>query len=210
MTKFALLTLISLCLGASAALAQDTSAPVAAPVVGAASSLPIQVNIAVGDFKCSAAKCYGNLGSSVAESLTTALLNTGKFSVMERQNLGQLNEEAFASGGAAFQGADLVIFGAITQFEPEAQSGGFSLGGLLSVGKKESSIGVDLRIVDVKSRRTIAGTHVDGTSSSQGVSLNIVGNMGASSNGGVEKAVASMLKQAVDQLVARIPTNYYK
>ena len=209
MSKFAVLALTTLFLSAAPALAQD-AAPGAVPVLSPAPTLPAQVNIAVGDFKCSAAKCYGNLGSNVSESLTTALLNTGKFSVMERQNLGQLNEEAFASGGAAFQGADLVIFGSITQFEPEAQSGGFSLGRLISVGKKESSIGADLRIVDVKSRRTIAGTHVDGTSSSQGISLSIVGNMGASSNGGVEKAVAAMLKQAVDQLVARIPANYYK
>jgi len=209
MFKLTLTALTTLALGASA-LAQETAPAAPLPAVTAAPALPVQVNIAVGDFKCSAAKCYGNLGSSISESLTTALLNTGKFSVMERQNLGQLNEEAFASGGAAFQGADLVIFGAITQFEPEAQSGGFSLGGLISMGKKESSIGADLRIVDVKSRRTIAGTHVDGTSSSQGLSLNIVGNMGTSSNGGVEKAVASMLKQAVDQLVARIPASYYK
>lgn len=200
------LTVLTCLLLATPAVAQ-TAAPSATV---APATLAPQASIAVGDFACRAAKCYSGLGANISDALTTALLDTGRFSVMERQNLGTLNEEAFAGGGAAFQGSDLVVFGAITQFEPEAQSGGFSFGGLFSAGQKQSSIGMDLRIVDVKTRRTIAGTHVEGNSTSQGVSLSIVGNISSGQGGSVEKAVAAMLKQAVEQLVARIPTNYYR
>lgn len=184
----------------TAAFAQD-----AAPAIPAGA----QANVAVGDFLCKAAKCYSGLGGGIADALTTALLETGKFSVLERQNLNTLNEEAFAAGGANFEGADLVIFGSITAFEPEASSGGASFFGL-SVAQKEATITADLRVVDVKTRRTIAGTRVEGKSTAQGVSVNIVGKFGSVQGGNVEKAVAAMLQQAVNQLMNRVPVSYYK
>jgi curli biogenesis system outer membrane secretion channel CsgG len=207
---FAALTLtLALIVPAAAQTAPATST--AAPVVAAPALPEGQVNIAVGTFKCKAAKCYTDLGEGIADALTTALLNTGKFAVYERENTGQLTEEAFFNGGAEFQGAELLIFGSITQYEPEASGGGISFLGI-SVGQKSSTIGIDLRIVDAKTRRVIGATQVQGKA--EGSSFNMNGllpvNIGTKSSPQIEAAISQMLNNAVQQLMLKIPAGYYK
>lgn len=195
------------------ALAQTAAPATATPApVTSAPALPQgQVNVAIGTFRCKAAKCYTDLSEGVSDALTTALLNTGKFSVYERENTGQLTEEAFLNGGTEFQGADVLIFGSITQYEPEASSGGVSFMGL-SLGQKKSSIAMDLRIVDVKTRRIIGAAQVKGEA--QGNSFNMSGllpmNIGGTSSPQIEAAISNLLNQAVQQLLLKVPASYYK
>lgn len=210
------LRLLALTLALAAPAAAQTTAAPAAPAtpapVTAAPALPQgQVNIAVGTFRCKAAKCSSDLGDGISDALTTALLNTGKFAVYERENTGQLTEEAFLSGGAAFEGAELLIFGSITQYEPEASGGGVSFMGM-SLGQKKSTIAMDLRIVDVKTRRIIGGTQVKGEA--QGNSFSMSGllpmNLGVKSSPQIEAAISAMLNDAVQQLLLKVPASYYR
>ncbi|MFC4427302.1 CsgG/HfaB family protein [Deinococcus navajonensis] len=208
------LRLLALTLALAAPAAAQTSPTPASPpstVAGAAALPDGQVSIAVGNFKCKAAKCYADLGAGIADALTTALLNTGKFAVYERENTEQLTEEAFFKGGTAFEGAELLIFGSITQYEPEASGGGLSFMGM-SVGQKSSSIGMDIRIVDAKTRRIIGATQVQGSVS--GNSFSVVGllpvNIGAKSSPQIEAAITQMLNNAVKDLLLKVPASYYK
>lgn len=198
-------------LAAPVAVAQTAPAPTPAPVAAAPALPQGQVNIAVGSLKCKAEKCYGGLGEGIGDALTTALLNTGKFAVYERENTAQLTEEAFLNGGATFQGADVLIFGAITQYEPQASSGGLSFMGV-SVGKKSSTIAMDLRIVDAKTRRIIGATQVQGKA--EGNNFNVSGllpvNVGAQSSPQLEAAISQMLNNAAQQLLLKVPASYYK
>lgn len=215
MTHLRLLAL-TLALAAPAA-AQTTSTPAApatpAPVTAAPALPQGQVNIAVGTFRCKASKCSSDLGDGISDALTTALLNTGKFAVYERENTGQLTEEAFLSGGAAFEGADLLIFGSITQYEPEASGGGINVLGF-SLGQKKSTIAMDLRIVDVKTRRIIGGTQVKGEA--QGNSFSMSGmlplnlGVGVKASPQIEAAINTMLNDAVQQLLLKVPAGYYR
>ncbi|WP_221091524.1 CsgG/HfaB family protein [Deinococcus aquaedulcis] len=208
------LRLLALTIALAAPVAAQTAPTQAAPpatVAGAAALPDGQVSIAVGIFKCKAAKCYSDLGDGVADALTTALLNTGKFTVYERENTTQLTEEVFFQGGTAFEGAELLIFGSITQYEPEASGGGLSFMGL-SIGQKSSSIGMDIRIVDAKTRRIIGATQVQGSVS--GNSFSMVGllpvNIGAKTSPQIEAAITQMLNNAVKDLLLKIPSSYYK
>ncbi|RJF72093.1 MULTISPECIES: CsgG/HfaB family protein [Deinococcus] len=190
----------------------QTAAPATPAPVATAPALPDgQVNIAVGSMKCKAQKCYSGLGDGIADALTTALLNTGKFTVYERENTGQLTEEAFLNGGTDFQGADVLIFGAITQYEPQASSGGLSFMGV-SVGKKSSTIAMDLRIVDAKTRRIIGATQVQGKAEGDNFSLSgiLPMNVGAQSSPQLEAAISQMLNSAAQQLLLKVPATYYK
>ncbi len=206
------LALVTFALSAPLVSAQ-TTAPAAQPApVTAAPALPEgQVNIAVGTFKCKAAKCYSDLGSGISDALTGALLNTGKFAVYERENTTELTEEAFFGGGTEFQGADVLIFGSITQYEPDASSGGISFLGI-SVGQKSSTIAMDLRIVDAKTRRVIGAAQVQGKA--EGNNFSVVGllpvNVGTHSSPQIEAAISLMLNTAVQQLMLKVPASYYK
>lgn len=231
LTAAVILALALALLPAHAQTAPD--APVAAPAVTAPATDPAvsapagpslttpapapQVNIAIGSFRCKAAGCTAQIGDGVADALATALLETGKFALYERENVAQLTEEGFFGGTnptEAFEGADVLIFGAITDFDPEGKSSGMCVFGVC-LGGKESVIGVDLRIVDARTRRVIAGTHVEGKSSSTGVSMNLgmilpglSGNASSSQN--AQKALNDLLGKAVTQLIARIPATYYR
>ena len=167
--------------------------------------------------RCKVTTCNGQIGEGVADALATALLNTGRFALYERENVSQLTEENFFSAAnptEQYAGVDVMIFGAITELTPEGQGGGVCVFGVC-VGGKDSVIGADLRIVDARTRRVIAGTHVEGKSSASGVTMNLgylIPGLSANSsqNTGIQKAVNAMLGQAVDQLIARIPSSYYR
>lgn len=186
-----------------AALAQ-TGAPVAPTP---------QVSIAIGTFACKVSACTYELGNGTADALAIALLDTGRFSLYERENMAQLTEENVLSSSnptQGFQGADVLIFGAITQLDTSGSSGGLCVFGVC-LGSRDSVVGADLRIVDAKTRRVIAATHVEGKSSSNAASLNIPGlSLNNGQTSGVQAALGDMLKNAVNQLTQRIPASYYR
>ena len=98
-----------------------------------------KARIAVASFKCKAAKCNGEIGSGIADMLTTALFNSGKFIVIERSNEGfsaverelQLSQSMIKQNRQInnLEGADILVVGAITAFEPKA--GGIGAGGVV-------------------------------------------------------------------------------
>ncbi|MFH1354681.1 MAG: CsgG/HfaB family protein, partial [Candidatus Omnitrophota bacterium] len=140
---------------------------------GAVSSLPPysgpKSRITVADFEVKAAKAGGEIGSGLREMLITALLNSNRFSVVERQVLSAvMQEQELAVSGAAEEGgpergkiktADLIITAAVTEFEPLASGGrgGIGggggvgsgvLGGLLGAALNKAHMALDIRIVD--------------------------------------------------------------
>ncbi|MEC4685585.1 MAG: CsgG/HfaB family protein [Nitrospirota bacterium] len=122
--------------------------------------------------------------------------------------------------------ADIIILGSITAFEPEAGGLGVGGGGLLpgmlggiKFGKKDAYISMDLRLVDVRTRRIISTTTVDGKASSfnvggLGVGWGGAGILGAGlsvyKNTPMEKAVRVMIEKAVNYIASQIPSEYYR
>jgi len=147
-----------------------------------------KARVAVADFDVKAAKAYGEIGSGLREMLVTALMNSNRFSVLERQALGAvMQEQELAVSGAAQQGAggpqrgkiktaDIIVTAAVTEFEPNA-SGGMAgigggggiasgvLGGLLGAAMNKSHMALDLRIVDTSTSEVLASTRVQGQAS---------------------------------------------
>ena len=199
-----------------------------------------KARIAVASFKCKAAKCSGAIGDGLADMLATALFRTGRFIVLERgEGLKAIQEElnlgqsGYVRPGAApqigqMEGADILVIGAITAFEPEAS--GIGGGGIVvpfnvpliggaKVSKKEAYIAADIRLVDVRTGRVINATSVEGKASSwnigggMGTILGTValgGALGAYKNTPMEKAIRVMLYNAVDAIAKMVPENYYR
>lgn len=199
-----------------------------------------KARIAVASFRCKAAKCSGEIGEGLADMLATSLFRTGRFIVLERgEGLRAIQEELnLAQSGyvqaqkapqmGLLEGADILVLGAITAFEPEASGIGggavvvpFSvpmLGGA-AVGKKDAYIAADIRLVDVRTGRVINATRVEGKATSWKVgglggaiagTVAFGGALGAYKNTPMEKAVMVMLDNAIQAISKMVPESYYR
>jgi curli biogenesis system outer membrane secretion channel CsgG len=147
-----------------------------------------KARMAVANFEVKAAKATGEIGSGLREMLVTALVNSNRFSVVERQELSAvMQEQELAASGAAQPGsgaaqrgkiktADIIITAAVTEFEPQASGGRAGigggggvgsgiLGGLLGAALNKAHMALDIRIVDTSTSEVLAATRVQGQAS---------------------------------------------
>jgi curli biogenesis system outer membrane secretion channel CsgG len=195
-----------------------------------------KARIAVADFDVKAAKAYGEIGTGLRDMLVTALVNTSRYRVVERQAL--MQEQELASSGAAQQGnvkrgqirtADIIITAAVTEFEPEAGGGGGLLGGggrskgkligaILGASMNKAHMALDIRIIDTSTSEVLAATRVQGqaTDVSGGLfaglldSIGLGAGLGAYSNTPMEKAIRVCIIEAVNYIVGQTPPSYFK
>lgn len=199
-----------------------------------------KAHIAVADFEVKAAKATNEIGTGLREMLVTALMNSNRFSVLERQVLkAVMQEQELAASGAGQPGsgpkrgniktADLVITAAVTEFEPRASGGAAGIGGGGGIGKGVLGVGLggalnkahmalDIRIIDASTSEVLASTRVQGQASdvSGGIMAGFLGSwgLGASLSGyantPMEKAIRVCIIEAVKYISQVIPANYYK
>ncbi|MGX9688025.1 CsgG/HfaB family protein [Deinococcus wulumuqiensis] len=187
-----------------------TPAPASAAPVSASPALPKQVHIVVGDFQCGSYSCNGQV---LADALTNALMQSGRFAVYERAQLKQGLNEGFIGGadaGTQLQGADVLVLGTVSAFGQNAGGGNACFMGVC-MGAKTERITANLRIFDVKTSRIIGTAQVEGLSTGASGSLSIAGlQLGGSHSSGMDKAITVMLNDAVQKLTATIPAPYYR
>lgn len=174
----------------------------------------------------------GELGDGMADMLATTLFNTNRFIVLERQAIqdvlaeqdlgasGRLRQETAAPIGQ-IEGAELLVTGAVTEFQPG--SGGLGggiggaagrvLGGVLG-GLKKSHVAIDLRIIDTRTSRIVAATSVEAEARDFNlggvlVGSGVGGGLGGYSKTPMEKAVRIALGEAVKFIVSKTPQRYY-
>ncbi len=199
-----------------------------------------KARIAVADFEVKAAKATNEIGTGLREMLVTALINSNRFSVVERQVLNAVMQEqelaasgiAQAGGGAQrgkIKTADLVVSAAVTEFEPQASGGKAGIGGGGRVGSgilggviggalNKAHMALDIRIIDTSTSEILASTRVQGQASDikGAVGLGFIGNWGLGAglsgyaNTPMEKAIRVCIIEAVKYVSQSIPANYYK
>jgi len=199
-----------------------------------------RARIAVADFDVKAAKATGEIGTGLKEMTVTALVNSNRFRVVERQVLDAvMKEQELSASGAAQQGtgpqrgqiktADLIITAAVTEFEPEASGGSAGigggggvgsgiLGGLLGASMNKAHMALDIRIVDTATSEVLAATRVQGqaTDVSGGFMAGFFGGwalgggLSAYANTPMEKAIRICIIEAIRYISQTIPANYYK
>ena len=137
----------------------------------------------------------GNLGSGVADKLTTALVKSGKYIVLERMEMEKvLGEQSMGLTGAVTEasaakagkilGVELMVMGAVTEFgQKESSVGGrgyglpvpglpFGMGGGgASVSTSTARVGIDLRLVNASTGEIVAAENVAEEESKSGLSL---------------------------------------
>ena len=184
------------------------------PTVSQAQAAPYdgpKQRIAVAGFETRSAKASREIGSGMTDMLMDSLFNSNRFIVLERDRLADVTREHDLQRGERFrqdtaapagqlEGAQLLVRGAITEFEPDCKGGSAIL-----ISGKQACIGLNLRIVDVATGRVVNATTVQATSADNRVGLVFaVGSMpfglGSYSNTPMERAIRNAIETAVHHI----------
>jgi curli biogenesis system outer membrane secretion channel CsgG len=180
----------------------------------------------------------GAIGDGMADMTATALFHTNRYIVLERQALGDvLKEQDLGASGrikrgseapiGEIEGAELLITGAVTEFEGAASGVGGGLGGFGGVGRilggiaggvKNAHMAIDVRVIDTKTSRIVAATSVEGEASDFNLGVALAGPVGGGALGGAlggwsktptEKALRICIQEAVKFIASKTPQTYY-
>ena len=133
-----------------------------------------------------------SLVSGVRDLITTALFQSKRFIVLERENIGDvLVEQEFSAAGRVgeasriplgqIEGAELLVVGALTGFDAGAAGGGglpipipINRGRdvvVLDLEFRKSHVAMDLRVIDVRTGRIVSTVAVEGSARKFGAGL---------------------------------------
>jgi len=172
---------------------------------------------------------FAQIGEGMRDMLTTALFNSDRYIVLEREQLDEvLAEQDLAAAGrikkgteaptGEIYGAELLITAAVTEFEGTAKGVGGGtrvLGVRVAGGVKKSHVAIDVRIIDTKTSQIVAATSVVGSASSFGVGGSTsIGSLpvtlGGLSKTPAEQAIRVCIQKAVEYIVSKTPAEYYR
>ncbi len=125
---------------------------------------------------------YHNLGQGVSDMLTTALVQSGKFTMIERQDLdkvfaeqhlgssGNVTPETAAKAGRVL-GVEMIVIGSVTEFGISERkiSGGISALGGAGLSTKSARAAVDIRLVNTVTGEIVAAETEEGSQTTLGV-----------------------------------------
>ncbi len=164
--------------------------------------------VAVMDFSNKTQYGGWRLGYGAADILTTEMVKTGKFKMMERENLRTVIKEqnlgrsgridpATAARIGKIIGVEYIITGAVTEYGQSRAGGG---GGGVHIGKKGYHATVDIRIVDAETSEIV---FADSASHSQStLNVRVFGFGGG--EGFNEKRATAVMRTAIQKLAAKI------
>jgi curli biogenesis system outer membrane secretion channel CsgG len=178
--------------------------------------------------------------TGLKDMLTTAMVQSKRYRVLERMNVDALKQEMELTGQGyadksgikkgGIKGADLLIMAAITGWDPATSGGSGGLGGGV-LGKasalfgaaqgafKKSSMAMDIRIVDTSTSEVLAATRVEGEGKSVDIGGGLLALTGSGGMGGglggfaktpMEKAIRTCIYNAVKYIAENTPQQYMK
>lgn len=200
------------CFGASATVVSSGEGQTIQQAQAAPYNGP-QKRIAVSNFEFRAGQGSNDIGEGMSDMLTDALFNTGRFVVLERERLEEVTAEQDLAASDRFrketaapkgelEGAELLIRGSVTQFEPNCRGGSAIL-----VSGREACMAISLRIIDAATGRVVNATTVEGTSAdsrvgivwTRGTALPL--GLGTYSKTPMEAAIRNCIETAVQHIV---------
>jgi len=197
------------------AFAAETAPPVQLPHC----TTPL-ANIMVGKLQCKAANCNGGnsgagqpggmaalmeminagnggatnvtgIADGIKDVLTTALTETGCFSVQDRDEMDEISQE-LARAGKTVQAeqAEFLISGAVTEIDVSVQNKSFGAGMIPIIGsvgrkKQSASVSLDMKLVSVNSAKVIASKRATASTETSSTSFGAggIGFVGGSIGG---------------------------
>jgi curli biogenesis system outer membrane secretion channel CsgG len=123
-----------------------------------------------------------HLDTGMADQLTDALIQSGQFTVLERETLSDVVGEQDMAVSGRFQKSDsartgkltsaqILIKGTVTEFEHQTSGSGSGIGfGGFKIGsqKENAHVGLIIRLIDTTTGEVLASERVEGTAASGG------------------------------------------
>jgi curli biogenesis system outer membrane secretion channel CsgG len=162
-----------------------------------------------------------SFGRGMADMLTTSLVNTDRYIVLERENINAIERERARYGRhkKKLEDSDLMITAAVTEWDPGTSGvkvGTGGLGGLFSSlggSFKSAHVAIDLRLVDVDTGRILSATSVEGKASkfSGHVRSSSLGTgLSGFQKGPMESAIREVIEAATNYVVVKTPRTFYR
>ena len=168
------------------------------------------------DNKVSGAWGGWNIGDGMAEMLTTELMKTNRFVVVERQALrdvlgeqelgqaGVIRRETAAKVGQVL-GAQIIVRGAVTEFEQNESGGGGGIGihGFsLGVRGSNAHVAVDIRLIDSSTGQVLFSHNAVGKAESSGVAFGVAsGHLDFSAASFRNAPIGQATRQAISDVI---------
>jgi curli biogenesis system outer membrane secretion channel CsgG len=182
----------------------------------------LKKRIAVSRFDDRSGGGYNHVGVGVSDMLTTALVKSGKFVVIERaefdkvleeQKLGQsgvVTPESAPKVGKAL-GVELLVIGSVSEFgtKENTVSGGVSLFGG-GITRKTARAAVDIRLVNTTTGEVIAAEKEEGSESTTGISVRYDEMDFSDVNNWNDTDIGKACREAVDGAAKLIADNMEK
>ena len=206
-----------------------------------------RARIAVARFADKTAKGYPSIGEGISAMFVTALVGSDRYIVLERDIIDDvIAEQDLGTAGRILPGteapageiggAELLLTGAVTEFEPEK----FGLGGgivglgtlittaalhekyntpIAAAAFTESHIALDVRVVDIATSRIVASVSVEATGQDWGgfVAAEVGGGktrlplaLGSFKKAATEKAIRKAVDLAVAAVTLQFPHDYFR
>lgn len=159
------------------------------------------------------------VGEGIAEMLTTALVKTGHYRVIERRQLDQIlkEQDLGASGIVTPQsaakigkvlGVELAIMGAVTEFGYKKSDTGGRIKGIgLGLQSQSATVGLDCRLVNTTTAEIIAADNVRKEKSSKGIRVSTRNLSFKSRKSFDESLVGKAAREAVKEVIKLIDKN---
>lgn len=163
-----------------------------------------------------------DVGLKLNTMMTTALVETGRFVVLERQDIGDIknemavteqlgNEQTKVKPGNVL-GAQMLVRCAVTEFTSNSKSagGGVRIGNLnLGGGQKVARLALDVKFFDPSTSEVLYVAKAEGDSKSSSAGIGVTSNhvdaaFGGSSDEPIERATRTAINKAVEQIIAKL------
>ncbi len=157
-----------------------------------------------------------SVGDGLADMLTTALVKSGKYIVLERQEIDRLLQEQDLGGSGIVTpesaakigkmlGVELAVMGAVTEFgHSKSEIGGAVKGLGLGVKSQSATVAVDVRLVNTSTGEILAAEAVRKSKSKKGLKIRTDEWRFASRNAFDQSLVGKASRDAVNSVVKLI------
>lgn len=141
------------------------------------------------------------IGKQASDMLSSRLVMSGRFLVLERPDLGKVEREMALTGAGNLVGADTLVIGSVTEF---GRSVAGKVGFLSSTKVQTAKAKVDVRLVDVRTGHAYFSALGAGEASTE---VGEVAGFGSRSEYDAtlnDRAIAAAISDVIDRIVSRL------